>query len=93
VTNDGPADAVNASLTDILPGSVAYVSVISTQGTCSGGKTVTCDFGMLTSGSSVTIMLKVNRTNTKIAIVNTATVTSSILDIDIADNTATKTVQ
>ena len=45
MTNDGPADALNASLTDALPGTVAYVSVISTQGTCTGGKTVSCSFG------------------------------------------------
>ena len=80
VTNDGPAAAANAVLTDALPGTVAYVSVISTQGTCAGGKTVTCNFGTLTSGSGATVTLKLNRTNTKIAIVNTATVSARTYD-------------
>ncbi len=39
------------------------------------------------------VTLKVNRTNTKVAVVNTATVTSGVFDIDPADNTATATVQ
>ncbi len=93
VTNDGPAAAANAVVTDALPGTVAYVSVVSTQGTCSGGKTITCNFGTLAPGQSATVTLKVNRTNTKVAVVNTATVTSGVFDIDPADNTATATVQ
>jgi uncharacterized repeat protein (TIGR01451 family) len=92
VTNDGPAAADRAALTDALPEGVAYVSVISTQGTCVGGKTVTCNFGTLASGSSATVTLKVNRTNTKIAIVNTAAVSSSVFDIDGGDNSASTTV-
>jgi uncharacterized repeat protein (TIGR01451 family) len=93
VTNDGPAAALNASLTDALPDGVAFVSVISTKGTCSGGKTVTCNFSTLASGGSATVTLKVNRTNTKVAIVNTVTVSSSTFDIHMADNTATVTIQ
>lgn len=92
VTNDGPADAIDAALADALPGTVGYVSVITTQGTCSGGKTITCNFGTLASSQSATVTLKVNRTNTKVAVVNTATVTSGVFDIDPADNTATATV-
>lgn len=36
-------------------------------------------------------MLQVNRVNTKVAVVNTATVASSIFDIDTADNSAAVT--
>jgi uncharacterized repeat protein (TIGR01451 family) len=93
VTNDGPADVLAAVLSGQIPDGTAFVSVSTTQGNCSGGKTLTCDFGTLASGSSVTITLKVNRVDTKIAIVNTVTVASSIFDIDLADNSATVTVQ
>ena len=92
VTNDGPADAANAVLTDLLPSTVAYVSVITTQGTCTGGKTVTCSFGTLTSGSSATVTIKVNRTDKNNPIENTATVTAGTFDIALTNNEATTTV-
>jgi uncharacterized repeat protein (TIGR01451 family) len=92
VTNDGPADALNASLTDILPDSVAFVSVVTTQGTCAGGKTVNCSFGTIASGGSVTVTIQVNRVSTKVAVVNTAAVDSIIFDIDMADNSTTVTI-
>lgn len=93
VTNDGPADALDASLTDVLPDTVAYISVISTQGTCTGGRTVNCSFGTIASGGSATVTIQVNRVNTKVAVVNTATVTSSIFDIHPADNEVTVTIE
>ena len=92
VTNDGPAEALEAVLSDVLPDSVAYISVISTQGTCGGGKMVNCNLGTIASGGSVTVTIQVNRINTKVAVVNTATVASSIFDIDMADNSVTKTI-
>ena len=91
VTNTGPAQALNAILTDLLPDGTSYLTVIATQGSCSGGKTVNCSFGAIASGGSVTVTLKVNRTNTKIAIVNTATAASSVFDIYLTNNSATVT--
>jgi len=93
VTNDGPADAVDALLTDPLPAGVGFVSVICTQGTCSGGKTVTCSFGTLVSGGSATVTLKVNRTDKVNAIANTATVVAATFDINLGNNSATATVE
>jgi len=93
VTNDGPADALNAVLTDALPGTVTFDSATTSLGTCSGTKTVSCGFGTLASGSSATVTLKVTRNNIKSAVTNTVTVSSSTFDIDLADNTATATVQ
>ncbi len=92
ITNDGPADALNATLTDALPDSVAYISVVTTQGTCTGGKTINCNFGTIASGGSATVTLQVNRVNTKVAVVNAASVVSSIFDVDTADNSATVTI-
>ena len=92
VTNDGPAEAVAAALNDPLPSGTAFVSVMSTAGNCTGGKTVTCNFGTLANGGTANITLKVNRTNNKIDIVNTATVAAATFDPDPSDNTATVTV-
>ena len=81
VTNDGPADAAAASLKDSLPRYVSLVSATSTIGSCNNkGNTVICNLGNLASGSSATVTLTVNRTSTKYAIRNTATVSSSIFD-------------
>jgi uncharacterized repeat protein (TIGR01451 family) len=92
VANDGPAGAVASLLTDPLSDGISFVSVSTTQGTCSGGRSVACDFGDLASGGNITVSLKVNRINTKIPIVNTVRVSSSSFDIDPADNTATVTI-
>jgi len=67
--------------------------VICTQGTCSGGKTVTCSFGTLVSGGSATVTLKVNRTDKVNAIANTATVVAATFDINLGNNSATATVE
>ena len=88
VTNDGPASAVAATLSDPVPAGTAFVSVTSSVGTCTGGKTVTCSFGTLASGQSAVVTVKVNRTDTKIAIVNVATVAATTFDADTVDNTA-----
>jgi hypothetical protein len=94
VTNDGPADAAAVSLKTTLSRYVSYVSADNPAGDCSNGKgSVTCSLGTLASGSSLTITLTVNRTSTKYDIANTATVTSSVFDIDKADNSVKVTVQ
>ena len=93
VTNDGPASALNALLTDVLPGSVALSSVTTSAGICNSTQTVSCSFGTLASGSSANVTLKVTRVHTKSAVTNTVTVASDVFDIDPADNTATATVQ
>ena len=92
VINDGPADAVNAVLTDALPAGVSFVSVISTQDVA-GGKTVNCRFGTLVSGGSATVTIKVNRTDKTNAIVNTTTVAAGTFDNALGNNSATVTVR
>ena len=83
-----PAPALNVALTDVLPSTVSYASVMSTQGTCAGGKTVNCRIGTLEAGQSATVTLKVNRVS-KLAIVNAVTVAASTFDIVLGNNTAT----
>src|SRR5262249_2429465 len=47
VTNVGPSPASNVTLSDPLPAGLTFVSAVSTQGTCSGSPTVTCNLGGL----------------------------------------------
>jgi len=94
VTNDGPADAVAASLKTTLSRYTSFVSADNPAGTCSSGKgSVTCSLGTLAYGQSATVTITVIRTNTKYAIMNTATVSSSVFDLDKSDNSMTVTVQ
>ncbi len=92
VTNDGPAEAIASLLTDPITDGISFVSVSTTLGTCSGGKTVSCDFGPIASGGSITVTLTVNRVDTKIPVVNTVNVSSSTFDINLANNLATLTI-
>jgi uncharacterized repeat protein (TIGR01451 family) len=93
VNNDGPASALATVWKDVLANNVTYSSVKASQGTCSlNNKTVTCNLGTVASGGSATITLKVTRTSTKTAVINNASVTSSIFDNHAADNAVTTTV-
>lgn len=92
VSNAGPADALEAMLINVRPHGVAYMSTIATQGTCRVGNTVTCEFGALPAGGSVTVMIQARRTDMQNPIENTATVTASTFDINMLNNSATATV-
>ena len=93
VTNNGPAEALDAVLNNVRPHGVSYTSIITTQGACQGGNTVTCEFGAVPAGGSVTVTIQANRTDKNNAIVNSATVAASTFDISLANNSATVTVQ
>ncbi len=59
VTDDGPSTARNVSVTDVLPLGVSFVSVTSSQGSCTNGqpdaRTLRCGLGDLAPGSTATI--------------------------------------
>jgi len=59
VTNVGALPATNVRLNDVLPASVTFVSVTTSQGTCSGTTTVVCNLGDLASNTKVTLQLTV----------------------------------
>jgi uncharacterized repeat protein (TIGR01451 family) len=70
VTNDGPANAPDAVLTDTLPSGVPQGSITTSAGTYSvAGSTVTADLGPLAVGASATL-----------TIVETPTATGSYTD-------------
>jgi large repetitive protein len=88
-TNNGPAVATNVVVTDVLPPGTTLVSATTTQGSCSGTTTVTCNAGVLLSGGNVTITLVVQLPFVVGSVSNTATVTSDNADSNPANNSAT----
>jgi uncharacterized repeat protein (TIGR01451 family) len=84
VTNHGPADATDVTLTDTLPSSVVFVSSSPGAPMCNAAAgTVTCDLDTLTNGASTTVTLTVRPTATGM-ISNTAQVAGNETDPDAA---------
>jgi uncharacterized repeat protein (TIGR01451 family) len=90
VGNDGPADATNTIVTDHLPPGETFVSVSTTQGSCSHtATTVTCHLGTLVpseGGETVTITVQAPDVSSDTVITNTATVSAS----NTGDNSASE---
>ena len=85
--NNGPSQATNVTLTDVLPVDVRFVSVTSSAGSCTtSGGTINCALGNLANGASVTVTIVVTprRVGT---ITNTAQVSSLSPDPIQANNT------
>ena len=59
-------------MTDVLPGSVTYVSATPSLGSCSGTTTVTCNLGTMSNGAQATVSLIV-RPTTAGTVTNTVT--------------------
>ncbi|HKY43589.1 MAG TPA: PQQ-dependent sugar dehydrogenase, partial [Pyrinomonadaceae bacterium] len=89
-TNNGPAAATNVTVTDTLPGGVAFVSATSTQGSCSGTGPINCNLGSLTVGASAIVTIVVTPSSPG-QITNSATVSATESDFDSTNNTASTT--
>ncbi len=89
VTNDGPSEATDVEVTDQLPEGVTFVTASETSCNEDDG-TVTCSLSSLARDEMVmiTIIVTVDSATTG-TIVNTATVTSPLVDRHLIDNTAT----
>ena len=92
VTNNGPATATGVTLIDELPGTLDFVSATSPAAACmvSGGN-VTCNFGDLHPGNTVTVQVVVIPIAVG-TITNTATVAALESDSVPENNTATETI-
>ena len=91
IDNNGPDSATGVTLTDTLPAGVAFVSAVSTQGTCNESSgTVTCDIGGMANGDTVTVTIVVTAPGTPGTITNTADVSCTSNDPEINNNTASE---
>jgi uncharacterized repeat protein (TIGR01451 family) len=88
VRNAGPDTATNVRVADALPGATTFVSVTSSQGTCTGGRVVRCSLGTMLSGGRATITIVVRPTEPG-ALLNTATVVGDQSEANTANNRAT----
>jgi uncharacterized repeat protein (TIGR01451 family) len=90
VTNNGPADATNVTVTDTLPSVMTYLSANTTQGSCSeAGGTVTCLLGTVTSTSTATVSI-LTIPGIPGVFSNTATVSADQTDSNLANNSSTQ---
>jgi large repetitive protein len=93
VTNNGPSTAKAVQVSDPLPAGMKFVSV--TPSACGlAGKTVTCALGDLVKGQSVsiTVVASIPLALAKTTKTNTATVSSSTPDSNLANNEDDATV-
>jgi len=86
--SSGPA--TNVTMTDPIPADTTFVSVSTTQGTCTTTTPITCSIGTLAPGSSATVTLLV-KARAAGTVSNTASVTSTELDSDMSNNRSTAT--
>jgi uncharacterized repeat protein (TIGR01451 family) len=89
VSNNGPGVAQGVAVSDPLPSQVTFVSVSTTQGTCSqSGGTVSCTIGTVNVGGLVIITINTTATtfSASTTATNTATVTSTTSDPNLANN-------
>ena len=92
VGNDGPVDATNVTLTDVLPAGVSYVSsnfpgAGPTASCTEASGTVTCALGTLLKNTTTTVTITV-QVNTLGELSNTASVTADQPDPNPANNTS-----
>ncbi|NND48113.1 MAG: DUF11 domain-containing protein, partial [Woeseiaceae bacterium] len=91
VDNLGPDDATAVVLTDTLPGTVTFQSVVTSQGSCSeAGGTVTCNLGAISSGNDATIDILVTAPSGAGSITNNASVSASSDDLNAANDTSSE---
>ena len=91
VTNNGPDTATGVKISDPLPAGNTFVSVSTTQGTCTGGAIISCNLGTIAAGGTVTITL-VTTPTVEGTVTNTVTVVGNEAETNTANNTATASV-
>lgn len=86
VKNNGPERAGGVALSDPLPTGTSLISAATSQGTCTGTSPVSCSLGVLRSGASASLTIKVKAGFGKFT--NTATVSSQAVDANHANDSA-----
>ncbi|HEY5943377.1 MAG TPA: PASTA domain-containing protein [Solirubrobacterales bacterium] len=78
VTNNGPERAGGVVLSNPLPKGAKLLSAVASQGTCNPAPALACNLGVLRSGTSAKVTIKVKARSRKVT--STATVTSFAFD-------------
>lgn len=79
VTNNGLSSSAGVTMTDTLPNSMRLVSASTTQGSCSGTTSITCNMGAMAYKEKATITI-VAKAVSKGTFINTVRVSSSTKD-------------
>ncbi|MBI5929586.1 MAG: DUF11 domain-containing protein [Chloroflexi bacterium] len=91
VSNTGPEVAMGVILSDPLPSGTTFIDSLPSAPTClEAGGVVTCNLGNLAAGGVATVQIEINVTASN-NLLNTASVTSSDLESNYLDNTASQT--
>jgi uncharacterized repeat protein (TIGR01451 family) len=91
VRNAGPSTATGVTLADPLPAGTSFVSVSTTQGSCSfSGSLVQCSLGTIPAGGSVSVSLVVKATRAGV-LANESTVVGQEPELDTTNNRARAT--
>ncbi len=90
VTNVGPSTAMNVTVSDPLPAGLAFVAATPTQGTCTGGQTLSCSLGTLASGATARVVVDARATRAG-EVTNVAEVAAATNDPNTGDNRASAT--
>ena len=93
IANTGPSDATAVMLTNTIPAVATFVSVTSSQGTCSqSGGLVTGNLGVVPGGTNATVTIVVVPTTPGTTLTNIGTVSRAEADAYLGNNTATNVV-
>lgn len=86
VRNNGPERAGGVVLSNPLRAHMKLISAVPTQGACVGTSALTCNLGVLRSGASATLTIKVKARLRRVT--NTATVSSQAIDSNPGNDSA-----
>src|SRR2546429_500955 len=97
VSNSGPNDAVNVTVTDATPANATFFSAMQTSGptpafSCTGNSTVTCTVAALAAGDRAILEFVYTAGTPGSTITNTATVSSDTTEVNSSDNSSTAQV-
>jgi uncharacterized repeat protein (TIGR01451 family) len=91
VNNHGTGNADNIVVTNVLSSDLTLIGAVPSVGSCSGSGTLVCSLGTLPPGSSDTITITTTPTAT--GPVSSSAMGAANVDLNVGDNSASKTVQ
>ncbi|MEM4525867.1 MAG: DUF11 domain-containing protein, partial [Methanothermobacter sp.] len=91
-TNIGPNTAENVVVVDVLPTGLTYLNSNPTGTWDAIARTITWNLGTMAAGSSQTLEITAQIATTNAILINTATITGTVYDPYLANNTADATI-